>query len=146
MTFEDLSRQLNTSVQSLQNLVQVLSAAFADMEGGGGGGGDSGDVYSSEEHVVGKWTDGTSDVYERTFYYANDILSGNNHVIDASIKPATVKAIWLESGYYQEQSRPTYHSGTGALTIVCAESIGLAIEAVGSLLHNPGVTVRYVKA
>ena len=56
MTFEDLSKQLNTSVQSLQNLVQVLSAAFAGMEGGG--------TYSTEEHVIGTWLDGSA-VYEK---------------------------------------------------------------------------------
>lgn len=60
MTFEDLSKQLNTSVQSLQNIVQVLSAAFADMEGGGGGA-----SYSTEERVVGTWIDGKP-LYEIT--------------------------------------------------------------------------------
>ena len=55
MTFEDLSKQLNTSVQNLPSLVQVLSAAFSDIEGGGGG---SSYEYSTEEKVVGKWIDG----------------------------------------------------------------------------------------
>ncbi len=144
MTFEDLSKQLNTSVQSIQNLVQVLSAAFADMEGGGGGG-DSGDVYSTEEHVVGKWIDGTSDVYERTFYYNNDITSNSYHVIDASLKPSTLKAIWVQNCYYQENNN-AYHSGGGQMMITSAESLGLVIESVGTFLHHPGVTVRYVKA
>ena len=66
MTFEDLSKQLNTSVQSVPNLVQVLSAAFADMEGGGGGSAIS---YSIEEQDTGiKWIDGNS-IYQKTWIF-----------------------------------------------------------------------------
>lgn len=104
----------------------------------------SGDVYSSAEHIVGKWIDGTSDVYERTFVYDNDILSDSNHVMDENLKPSMVKAIWMENGYFQD-NRGTFYSGTGSITIVCADSIGFAIESRGEFLHYPSVTIRYVK-
>lgn len=84
MTFEDLSKQLNTSVQSIQNLVQVLSAAFADMEGGG-----SSSDYSSEEHVVGKWIDG-SDVYEKSYIKTNISFSNSKFIIDADLKNVNI--------------------------------------------------------
>lgn len=89
MTFEDLSKQLNTSVQSVPNLVQVLSAGFADIEGGGGGG--SSHDYSTEERVVGKWIDGR-DVYEKVIPLSFTLSTGiatipieyNGTIIDKS--------------------------------------------------------------
>jgi len=66
MTFEDLSKQLNTSVQSLQNLVQVLSAAFSELEGGGGG-----MSYSTSEFDTGmKYIDGKK-IYGKVFSNVN---------------------------------------------------------------------------
>lgn len=80
MTFEDLSKQLNTSVQSLQNLVQVLSAAFADMEGGGGG-----SSYSTDETVVGKWIDGKP-IYQRTWDFSDSpVMLSHGDWVDSGI-------------------------------------------------------------
>ena len=76
MTFEDLSKQLNTSVQSVQNLVQVLSAAFAVIEGGGCGGVE----YSTEERVVGEWIDGKP-LYQKSFVIdTSDLITGWNNI------------------------------------------------------------------
>ena len=80
MTFEDLSRQLNTSVQSLQNLVQVLSAAFSEMEGGGGGA-----SYSTEEQVVGTWINGKP-IYKRTWdFSASPIALSSGNWVNSGI-------------------------------------------------------------
>lgn len=61
MTFKDLAKKLNASVQTVPNLVKVLADAFNVMEGGG-----SSDIeYSTTEQKIGKWIDG-SDLYEKT--------------------------------------------------------------------------------
>ena len=76
MTFKELSKKLNTTIQTVQNLVQVLSTAFNDIEGGGGGS----DVYSDSEKLVGVWQhdDITEDVYEKTFSLDNISTSSSN--------------------------------------------------------------------
>lgn len=101
MTFEELSKQLNTSVQNLQNIVQVLSSAFAKMEDGSGvtvepaqesgylvgniivNGEDNYlfappqvpplHIYNDTEKLVGVWfhDERSEDVYEKTFSLDN---------------------------------------------------------------------------
>ena len=62
MTFQDLSDKLNSTVQTVPNVVKVLSNAFADMEGAGGG-----VDYSTDEQDTGlKWIDGSA-IYQKTF-------------------------------------------------------------------------------
>ena len=119
MTFEDLSKQLNTSVQSIPNLVQVLSAAFAEMEGGGSG---SSHEYSTEEHAIGKWTDGKT-IYEKVISYT--FASGQyTHVpfnsavdklIDISIVPIGCSSYYTNSGDYLRAYRYRYESNDGIM-------------------------------
>lgn len=97
MTFEDLSKQLNTSVQSLQNLVQVLSAAFADMEGGGGGA-----SYSTEEQVVGTWIDGKP-LYQKTIAHSGALVVDNSFSNDICTL-ANVDQLVKSEGYFRRTS------------------------------------------
>lgn len=123
MTFEDLSKQLNTSVQSLQNLVQVLSAAFADMEGGGGG-----SEYVASETEIGSFLGNT--LYRQVIPLANiTISSGQDAEVAAlatGLKPRKIIACGNESGiWYQlpEYSlRISYVSETGKLNIKASNS------------------------
>lgn len=89
MTYEDLSKQLNTSVQTVQNLVQVLSAAFADMEGGEPF--TPIHPYNDTEHIVGIWYhDSISEnVYERTINIS-DCTKDYTNPTDLGINPKTV--------------------------------------------------------
>lgn len=49
------------------------------------GGGSASQDYSTDEHVVGKWIDGETDVYERTFYYENGLALTYNDWVDTGI-------------------------------------------------------------
>lgn len=98
MTFEDLSKQLNTSVQSLQNLVQVLSTAFADMEGGGGGG----TSYSTEERVVGTWIDGNP-LYQKTIAHSGALVVDNSFSNDIGTLANVDQFVKCE-GYFRRTS------------------------------------------
>ena len=81
MTFKDLSKKLQASVQTVPNLINVLADAFATMEGGG-----SSEVeYSTEEKKIGKWIDGTTDVYEKTIVYETPLNLPYNEWVDARI-------------------------------------------------------------
>jgi len=109
MTFKDLSKKLKASVQTLPNLINVLADAFNEIEGG-----SSGDInYSTEEHVIGKWIDGTTDLYEKTVTF-------NNVSIENSINlgVSSVSMIFLEDGlFYSETTYTTvpYVHGVAAL-------------------------------
>ena len=61
-------RNLNDFIRALGGIHNVLSgiAGKIDLIPVPGGGGGSSVDYSTDEHVVGKWTDG-SDLYERVF-------------------------------------------------------------------------------
>lgn len=123
MTFEDLSKQLNTSVQSLQNLVQVLSAAFSDIEGGGGG-----SEYVASETEIGSFLGNT--LYRQVISLANiTISSGQDAEVAAlatGLKPRKMIACGNENGiWYQlpESSlRISYVSETGKLNIKAPNS------------------------
>ena len=52
--------------------------------------------YSTSERVVGKWTDGVKDVYEKT--YSDNNSHSANYVIDSSLTTANIQPIGL-SGY-----------------------------------------------
>lgn len=63
---KDFQHALNISYQNTRNIVKVSErylAELAEAEQSGGGSSD----YSTTEHVVGKWIDGITDVYEKTF-------------------------------------------------------------------------------
>lgn len=69
--FGKLAISLSASMKNPFFIGRRLYQDFADIaenieEGGSG----STHEYSTEEHVVGKWIDGTTDVYERTFFVA----------------------------------------------------------------------------
>lgn len=87
MTFQELSKQLNISVQNLQNIVQVLSAAFSEMEGS--------QNYSTSEHIVGKWID-NKDLYEISFYQP---LNGTSGSID--ISGLNADQCFITDGFYE---------------------------------------------
>lgn len=148
MTFEDLSKQLNTSVQSLQNLTQVLSAAFADMEGGGGSSG-----YSTEEHIVGKWIDG-SDIYEKTIIKTGLNFQDSFAVVDATLTVSYVKDIISYDGSVKTAD------GAGITSLCGLPGMNLWIFGVHNNVNGLGlygsaanalqggsaiVTVRYTK-
>lgn len=91
MTFKELAVKLKSSVQTVPNLITVLSDAFENMEGGEGG---SSSDYSETEHVAGKWIDGQT-LYEKTFVQQLSGTSGSIDISDLNISEA-----FIVSGFY----------------------------------------------
>ena len=109
-------RALNTSLTALQNK----------------------NNYSSTEHVIGKWTDGTTDVYEKTLT-GTSITSGA--VIDSSITGnnsniISIEGSWGADGYYF--TIPYSVTSGGALY-----RIEPRITPNGVIVLNDGQTVNY---
>lgn len=90
MTFKELSAKLANSVQTVPNLINVLSDAFSNMEGGEGGGGVD---YSTTEVDTGiKWTDGKS-IYMRTFTNVGLPQNSYNLTLDLGVEADTIVKI-----------------------------------------------------
>lgn len=56
--------------------------------------------YHSTETKVGKWIDGTTDVYEKTYEYSGTALPTGKTVLDASITPANAKIVSFSGSCY----------------------------------------------
>ena len=120
MTFKELSKRLNTSIQTVQNLVQVLSTAFNDIEEGGGGGESE---YIAEETEIGTFLEGT--LYRQVIAITDISLSNNQEVtiaaVGTGIIPRKIIGCGNENGiWYQIPEygiRLTYNSTTGNLDI-----------------------------
>lgn len=52
------------------------------------GGGSASQDYSTTEHVVGKWIDGETDVYERTIVYETPLALTANDWVDTGLTSA----------------------------------------------------------
>lgn len=143
MTFEDLSKQLNTSVQSLQNLVQVLSAAFDDMEGG-----SPPHVYDGNEKLVGVWVhdDISEDVYEKTITGTSS--SDNTTPKNISV-PNVNKMISLDGVLYCDNSvsLPLYYQDNTNMFKGYFINDTIELWTLGSITYSRpfNVTIRYTK-
>lgn len=96
MTFNELSAKLANSVQTVPNLINVLSDAFSNMEGGGSGGG--GADYSTTEVDTGiKWTDGKP-IYMRTFTNVSLPQNAYTTSLDLGVEADTIVKIEANDG------------------------------------------------
>ena len=110
MTLKDIAKQLTTAVQTVPNLVQILRDGLEQATAGStvevtqvvSSGTKIASVkvdnettdlyapgamhnYSTTEHVVGKWIDGTTDVYEKTIVYTPEsAITGNATIADVT--------------------------------------------------------------
>ena len=125
MTYEDLSKQLNTSVQTIQNLVQILATAFADMEGGGGGGASE---YVAEETEIGSFLGKA--LYRQVISLANISLSSGQEAevaaLATGLKPRKIIACGNEGGIWYQMPeyslRLSYVAETGKLNVKASGS------------------------
>lgn len=107
--------------------------------------------YHSTETKVGKWIDGTTDVYEKTYEYSGTALPTGQTVIDASITQANAKLVSFSGSCYQP-AISTYFSlplmvdgNTDAVNIILNAS-GVAIYVEGyRQITEYRLTVRYLK-
>ena len=172
MTFEDLSKQLNISVQSLQNLVKALSAAFADMEGGSdvviepaqesgflvGNIKVNGEnnylfappqpsqphIYDNSEKLIGVWFhDGISEnVYEKTISVSNVNLTVNQ--MYEIYRDSNIK-LFNAYGYLVE-SNQTYILPESGIRIKEDNHVIYLYGTNGSWINCSGfITIQYTK-
>lgn len=120
------------------------------------GGGTSQD-YSTSEHVVGKWIDGTTDVYERTFVYPNTVTLGT--YVSLSNDLSNIKYIISKSGCYFDISDSrcialdnmrALYSETVFLSALVLDNLNVALALItggtsyGSI-KDIFITIRYIK-
>lgn len=119
------------------------------LESGGGGGGSS-HTYSTEEHEVGKWIDGST-IYEKTLYNAGKVTGGVQ--IDHGITNFG-KAIDYEGFCFDTQSDDIYVfpriSGDGAnigVNGITPTQVKVAYaNAFQTRIYDIYVTIRYTKS
>ena len=77
--FQNLSASIGRCQENSRSIVDVLKHGCSDLAVNADGIGSS--DYSTDEVVIGKWVDGTSDVCRRVFTNLNTTLNGNDWVI-----------------------------------------------------------------
>ena len=102
------------------------------------------DVYSTTEHIVGRWTDGAT-IYERTFNFTmpkSSSWQSYNHGISNLDKVVDVHAFFTASG--TNYPLPQYRDNSNAI-IICAGQT--TIEWVNTWIDNAEATctLRYTK-
>ena len=103
--FLNLASSLGHCQENSRSIVDVLKRGCSDLaENAEGGGGGSLHEYSTTEHIVGKWIDG-SDIWEKTIDVtgfsatngANNCFSGEYNLGD---NIPNVSHLWFVNGYY----------------------------------------------
>ena len=117
-------------ISQLSSSILTVSGKVEDLEDAAN--------YSETEHVVGKWTDGST-IYERTFVLTNTVLAKNNgwapSEIDASDMNIIVDVMSLDANN-------SYYSGffaaiiNGYVNFQSSSSLGIIMKTV---------TLRYTK-
>lgn len=119
----------------------------------GGGGGSSNHDYSTTEHVVGTWIDG-SILYEKTVNFTT--TSSSDYTIQSlSLLTANVNTIWMHEGYAFKDGM-SYIIGSYSFSPGNEEFLGFVYKnspnvelhyRVGSGVRSASayITVRYTK-
>lgn len=110
--------------------------------------------YSTTERVVGKWIDGTTDVYEKTFYANNLQLTDNlYYVVSTDMTSAGINNLVSINGS-TKSSDGVYYASLYGIPGVVSWNFGFHINTTGVLLYGTGnqisggsavVTLRYTK-
>lgn len=139
---EQTHSTLNTTSKKLIGAINELAA------GGGGGGGSSHD-YSTTEHIVGTWIDG-SPVYEKTF---NPTVTAADQTFAHGISNLGVVVDIYGSCTYNNQSEwvclpytATSYTYCIALGNVTSTTFRIQRGSGFSSLQNVFVTIRYTKS
>lgn len=150
MTFKDLAKRISTCYNSLPALIDALRDGFNEVEGGG-----SSDIeYSTTERKIGKWIDGTTDVYEKSYDLSNISFSNSAVTIDSTLTSANCVIVDYKGGVYNssglgaslcglpgvDQWSYGIHLAT-ALVLYSNNSYAVSALAGGRIV----CTVRYIK-
>ena len=77
MTFKEIAKLLETNIQTIPNLIAVLKKGFEEADSG-----SSEHQYSTDEQIIGKWIDGTTNVYEKIIQFTS--AASDTQIIDLS--------------------------------------------------------------
>ena len=114
----------------------------------------SGHIYSTSEQVVGKWIDGTTDVYERTFYNNNLTLVDNAYYVVSNAMTVSDFAEIVEVSGGVKTMDGGYFGSLFGIQNITAWQYGFHINNNGILLYGTGsqiaggtaiVKLRYIK-
>lgn len=129
------------------NLVDAINEVNAKPSGGVN--------YSTDEHIVGTWIDGTP-VYERTFYiteFSGQLWQANQWYevtsIDGTVirSPLSAEMIWLETGYDGVTKKAAVNYMVSVSNNVAAfhNHIALLFYRPNTAMNNIYLTLRYIK-
>lgn len=152
-SFINLNKALRTTLQNVPAVVDTLIRGFDEI----GDAAEEQTTYSTTEHVVGKWIDG-SVVYEKVINFTNAISVTTGEWVDTGVKieGATqiinISALWSTNGVCWGMvggrindtsenidvvsARPTY--GTNITTIIVKYIKGTANRALKNDTRNGG--------
>lgn len=149
---KDFQHALNISYQNTRNIVKVSERYLAELAEAEQGGGSS--DYSTTEHVVGKWIDGTTDVYEKSYDLSNIAFSNSAVEIDSTLTYANCVIIDYAGGVYDTTGTGSSLCGIPGINnwsigihlttslVLYAGNAGAATALAGGRLV---CTVRYLK-
>lgn len=109
MTFKELATRIKKGIQTPANLANILVEGFENLEDSGGG---STTTYSTEEHEVGTWIDGST-VYEKTIVKTQLAFQDSFALIDSTLTATSVKEIISYEGSVKTSDGTAYTSLCG---------------------------------
>lgn len=118
--------------------IQIGSTIYDIPSGGGGEQLYLSDYYSTEERVVGRWTDGKP-LYQKTFDLGSSVSINNNTWYDTSFKPSDYdmeKVIAINTGLNDNTDINVWES-LGAVANNTSDKISILNARAGS------ITIRY---
>ena len=131
---------VTANTQAIDGLTNDVSEINEKIAGLGGN-------YSTAEHVVGKWIDGTIDVYEKTYVYmGTSVLT--NQIIDANFNSYVIDYTGCFYSTEQNNVLLPYIWKTNFYAGLEYGSSGLKFywDGSGSTFKGYVVTVRYIKS
>ena len=183
MTFKEIAKLLETNIQTIPNLIAILKKGFEEAEAGSDVevtqiqssgtkiasitvGEESTDIYapnpiipySTTEHIIGKWIDGTTDIYEITFIKDSDIIRNSDFRNTFDVSSLNVnKIINISGAYYRSgedlnlqysfdsSCRPESSTDNYVAARYNGTSDELQVACTYSDVVEIDVTMRYIK-
>lgn len=147
--FLNLGSALGHCQENSRSIVDALKRGCSDLaENAEGGGGGSSQDYSTEEHVIGKWIDGTTDVYEKVITSAS-VGTGASSIAHGITGINTVVSLYGTCVFSSKAlTLPYVSSSTYAISIGNVDSTNIEIDVGSSLsggVSNIILVIRYTK-
>lgn len=130
------------------NRIYYMDTEYANTEVNEGGG--VSENYSTVEQIVGTWIDGRP-LYQKTYYYANEWMSGSMLIIDSNFLPSVYDNFFETDIHFTVNN--DYINGNGqmgasGMEVFCSATnggLGLVNGQDSSPISNLYLTIRYTK-